>query len=361
MEPISQVDEVVEKHAERLKRTIGRFDPDRGGVELTITIEHLLKRDLYEVSGNLHLTNHHRLYARDENKDVQVGIGQTFDDLARQVRKLKTQLSSSRKAGSLAMNEAADLIAEEAGTEDEEPSELEGVAGRAEAADRRSGLLNRERLARLARTVRRELRYHTSLHDLAEDAIDPISVIDEAIAAALPRLDEGAEDDTIEPLLLQEVMSAVHRRVTEKVEATENPDVPTEQVVHSHAAGLESGSNSRYLMPFLEMEGGLMVEDLLPVDGATPDEVAETLEMEDRIDRVLSKFSPVVRKTFLLSTLENLSMEQVARTLNINEEGVRTHLAEAREALAEELRDELSPDWLRRLTSGGNGGTHEAP
>src|SRR5215212_3637591 len=112
LDPIPGVEETIGKRVERLKRTVGRFDPDRGGVELIVQIGQLSKRDLYDVSGNLHLTTSHRLYARDESHDLHVAISQTFDDLARQVRKLKTQLSESRKSG-VAMNEAAELFATE--------------------------------------------------------------------------------------------------------------------------------------------------------------------------------------------------------------------------------------------------------
>jgi len=56
-----------------------------------------------------------------------------------------------------------------------------------------------------------------------------------------------------------------------------------------------------------------------------------------------------VRRVFLLSTLENLSLDQVARALNINEDAARTHLDEAREGLRVGLDEDLSPSWRRLL------------
>jgi RNA polymerase sigma factor (sigma-70 family) len=110
-----------------------------------------------------------------------------------------------------------------------------------------------------------------------------------------------------------------------------------------------AGANEAWLAPFVDEN--LHFEDLLPIDGATPDEVAETLELEERIDRALAEHPPVVRSVFLLSTLENLTLAQVAQSLRINEEAVRRHLDEAREAVLREV-EQTSPSWRRILSIG---------
>jgi ribosomal subunit interface protein len=352
---LPQVEQIVEKRVERLKRVVGRFDPGSGGVELIVQIEHMAKRDLFEVSGNLHLTTAHRLYAREENHDLHVAIGQMFDDLARQVRKVKTHVVTERKSA-LPMNEAADLMAEEEGGEDEEEPEVERRSNAA-LEEELGRQLTREQVSRLGRTVRRELRYRMTQHDLDEELIDPSAVLDEAVAATLERLQGGGGARGVEAILVQEAMSAVQSRVTELLEETNRADISTEQMAPVAPRSEESGSNSRNWSELVDLdEPRLLYESLLPGGEATPEEVTEILEMEERIDSILSKHPPVMRNVFLLMTLENLTEEQVARALGINEDSVRVHLREAREVVRRELEQEMSPTWRRILAGERRGG-----
>jgi ribosomal subunit interface protein len=345
IEPIRPLEEAISKRAERLKRTIGRFDPERGGVELTVQVEHSAKRELYEISGNLHLTNHISLFAREQGHDVLAAIGATFDELARQVRKLKSRYASTKKSGAArgAASEPEGTGAEDNEEAGEEPEQT--AAGPDLEVD--SMRLDRERLGRLARTIHRELRYQLALQDLREDQVNPVGILDEAIAAAIPRLQEQRRTADSEVVLVQEAMAAVQRRVGELVERrtrddlSTNASVPAEEKLDRLEAATES-----YLAPLLDES--LCFEDLLPNPGASPEDVASTLELEERIDRLLTEFPQVVRNVFLLSTLENLSPEQVGEVLHINEEAVRTHLSSAREAVRHGLEPEMSPS-LRRL------------
>lgn len=346
MDPIEGLEPLIARNAERLKRVVGRFDPERGGVELAVHIEHLPKRERYDVSGSLHLTNHSRLFAREESHDVQVAIGTMFDELNRQVRKLKARYDTAKRSGPATEDQAnrmADALAE---SEDEPTEPPSSAASASDGAG--SSRLDREQLGRLARMIRRELRFQTAMHDFDDESIDPVTVMDETVAAAIPRLDEMDGDADTEIILIQEAMAAVHRRIQGLLERSGGSEISTSESAGSpdKRDRLESATD-RHLAPFFEES--LRFGDLLPVDGAAPDEVAQTLEMEDTLDRILSKFPAVVRRVFLLSTLENLSLDQVARALNINEDAARTHLDEAREGLRVGLDEDLSPSWRRLL------------
>jgi ribosomal subunit interface protein len=339
LEPIHGVEQVIAKRAERLKRTVGRFDPERGGVELTIQVEHVSKRDLYEVSCGLHLTNHSHLFAREEGHDLFASLNEAFNELARQVRKLKSRYAATKKSASMRG---------EAGRPEESEEDEESYLDRDQPqGEPETSQLDREQLARLARTIHRELRFQAALHDLPEDQTSPMSVLDEAIAAALPRLQEQRSGPAADVVLIQEAMATVQRRVGEllqrasRLELSTDASVPTEE----KRDRLE-GAGESYLAPFLEES--LHFEDLLPMDGASPEEVTATLELEERIDHLLREFPPLVRGVFLLSALEGLSAEQVGEALNLNEETVRTHLTTAREAVRKGLEPELSPA-LRRV------------
>jgi RNA polymerase sigma factor (sigma-70 family) len=208
--------------------------------------------------------------------------------------------------------------------------------------------LSRDDVARLARSVRRELRYHLSLHDLDEDRINPLAVLDEAIASVMPRLQEAQSPRGLEVVLVQEAMAAVTRRIAQLLEKLGREEISTDDPVPSmDKKDRLDGASESYLTSLIDED--LRFEDLLPAPGEAPDTVAETLELEDRIDEVLGTFPLVARNCFLLSTLENLSHEQVAQALNINEEAVRNHIGEAREALRKGLDSELSPSWRKIL------------
>jgi RNA polymerase sigma factor (sigma-70 family) len=339
LEPVTSIEEAIAKRAERLKRTIGRFDPERGGVELSIQIEYSQKRSVYEVSGHLHLTNQSRLFAREESHDALVCIGAVIDELARQVRKLKARYETAKKSPGPAAEES-EFVAEE---EDTAETSVSARRDAAPGGDATGAPLERKQLSRLARTIRRELRYHVALHDLPGDQISPIAVLDDAIATALPRLQEQSHDGAQDVILVQEAMGAVQRRVADLLARSARNDVSMEAT----APGQENrdrldGASETYLAPLFDVS--LHFEDLLPTPGASPEDVAATLELEERVEDVLKAFPPVVRSVFLLSTLEDLSPEQVGQALNINEEAARTHLSEAREALRRGLEPEISPE-----------------
>jgi len=351
MDAVLGLEEAVRERADRLHRSIGRFDPESGGTDLIVHLEHFSKKNLYEASASLHLTTHNHLHARGEGNDVMASVGQAFDELARQVRKIKARYDSALK-NSPAMDQAAVLLGGEHDDDDGEEviqEEEELLAHRNDVA--RSAALAPEQMGRLVRSIRRELRFQIATNDLEEGRIDPLAVLDEAVAATLSRLGD-APGDSVEMILHQEAMSAVERRIRAMLDENSRGDISTERVIPEEDPDdeIDNGSNTAYLQPLLDLEGSLHVEDTIAVDRASPDEVAETLELEDRIDVILRQYPAVVRSTFLLATLEDLSLEQVARTLGISPETATEHLATARRVVAQALEPDVSPYWRRILS-----------
>jgi len=87
---------------------------------------------------------------------------------------------------------------------------------------------------------------------------------------------------------------------------------------------------------FSELFGGRDPEDEQEPEFAAPENVEEELANADRralVEQALQKLPPAQRVPLVLYHLEDLSYEEIARSLNINVNTVRTRLKRAREAL----------------------------
>ncbi len=312
-EPRKQMEAAVSRRAERLERVVGSFN--RGNTTLFVQIEYLPKRYIYQISASLKLA-HQRLYVREEGHEPLTSIAKTLDELARKVRKLKSKFQSRRtETPHLADHAWPDDFGEQA--EEEPPVAIPTIG--------------RQQLSRLARMIHRELRYYSATHDFDVTQISPQSILDETIAAALPQIEEPG-GPSIESILLREAMAAIHRRVQGLLDAVDRDDQSTEASVPSETKRDQlSAGGERHLAPLLEEN--LRFEDLLPVDGATPEEMAATYEAEEKVDEVLRALPSRTRNVFMLHVIEGMSMNQVAQTLKIQLESAGEHLTHALDML----------------------------
>ena len=85
--------------------------------------------------------------------------------------------------------------------------------------------------------------------------------------------------------------------------------------------------------------------DYMPRDCADwreiPSEALERKELRDAIQRAIASLSPKYREVFMLRDVQNLSIADTARALNISEANVKTRLLRARL----QVRDALAPGF----------------
>ena len=110
-----EIQPAIDRQFERLQRVLGSLDKKESS--LTIQVEFHEKRNSFEVSANLH-TAHQHLFTKEEGTEAVGTVGKAFDEMARQVRKLKAKFQSRR-------NEAAPEPADESWEEEE--AEVEEV------------------------------------------------------------------------------------------------------------------------------------------------------------------------------------------------------------------------------------------
>ena len=75
------------------------------------------------------------------------------------------------------------------------------------------------------------------------------------------------------------------------------------------------------------------LEDTVPDEQPTPDDVVERVELQARLDMELESLSEMQRVCFRLCVLEGLGSAEVADALGLSDATVRTHVFRARNAL----------------------------
>lgn len=75
------------------------------------------------------------------------------------------------------------------------------------------------------------------------------------------------------------------------------------------------------------------LDESVPDEVPTPDELVEQLELQARVDLELRALSDMQRACFRLCVLEGFSSVEVGEALNVNEATVRTHVYRARQAM----------------------------
>jgi RNA polymerase sigma-70 factor (ECF subfamily) len=91
----------------------------------------------------------------------------------------------------------------------------------------------------------------------------------------------------------------------------------------------------------LEEQGNNEDEDFMPVQfvdwGALPDEILESKEAKDYLEKAIKDLPEPLRVVFILRDIEGLSIKETSEALNLTETNVKTRLLRARLNLREKL------------------------
>lgn len=88
-------------------------------------------------------------------------------------------------------------------------------------------------------------------------------------------------------------------------------------------------------------DGDATLEDVLPADGESPGEAAQTQELVDRVQHCMQFLSPKHREILHLRNVKNLSYEAIAQQLDISVGTVKSRIARARDSLRAKLGEEF--------------------
>jgi RNA polymerase sigma factor (sigma-70 family) len=103
----------------------------------------------------------------------------------------------------------------------------------------------------------------------------------------------------------------------------------------------------RQQSPILSLD--MWREDLPTVESADPSAMAEEYELRCAIEEAIRKLSARTRVVMLLFYYEDLSVEEIARQLNLSPVAVKSRLYQGRNQLQQQLT-RIYPEFLPRLT-----------
>ncbi|AGK51939.1 MAG: polymerase sigma factor SigW [Bacillus sp. (in: firmicutes)] len=83
---------------------------------------------------------------------------------------------------------------------------------------------------------------------------------------------------------------------------------------------------------------GLTMYSQIPADTALPEEELETLEVQDQIQKEISKLPDKYRAVIILKYIEELSLNEISEILELPLGTVKTRIHRGREALRHQLR-----------------------
>jgi RNA polymerase sigma-70 factor (ECF subfamily) len=86
------------------------------------------------------------------------------------------------------------------------------------------------------------------------------------------------------------------------------------------------------------------MEETVPDERPTPEELTEHLELQARVDLELETLPEMQRVCFRLCVLEGFTSTEVAEALNLNQATVRTHVYRARQTIRTALMPLLEDD-----------------
>jgi RNA polymerase sigma factor (sigma-70 family) len=317
----SDLEKLINQQVEKLGRYLRVFRPEL--VHLKGLIEDSSAREGVVVSLNLRLPSG-QMAAQGSSSTATAAIKAAFDSLAEQVKKHKELLRNHHKFGRRRGPERvvvrtvpfADTLAAM------KPERI--------SADDISGYVN-VNLPRLQRFIQREIDYRESQGQLEPGQVAVEDVVGEAIANALSEQHESPEPMKLEPWVHCLAKQAIDQLASEN---REDGHVPLE--------GPRGQQNERASdedkLQFHQPDEQLSEENVIPDPTANnPEELAARDELMTLVETTLRDAGRDQAEAFILYTLEDFTLEEIADITNRGVEEVRMSIRKAREHLQRAL------------------------
>lgn len=187
-------------------------------------------------------------------------------------------------------------------------------------------------LPRLERFVDRELRFREANGMLQRNLVSREEVVDEAIAAALGDEEQRPELLSLERWLYRLAISSISRLASGSGEAV--TAVPLEASARKPNVRASDEPQLQYHQPDELM---LQAEVIADRRMATPEDVAASDEIIDKLENALKGASREERESFILYAIEGFTLREISAISERREDQVRSSIEAARQRLQKTL------------------------
>jgi RNA polymerase sigma factor (sigma-70 family) len=296
---------------DKLRKRLQVFRPEL--VHLKGVVEQNSAREGTTVSLNLRLPSGQLAAQRSASRPV-AAIKSAFDELLQQTTRHKDLLRSShkwRRRRSTSSRAEAQVPFERT---------LAAVQPSTVSADDIRSYVNAN-LSRLERFVERELYFREAAEQMAPDSVTKDEVIDEVIAGALANGGDKPDKLALEPWLYRLAIHAIG-----DLQARNSDHVLSVHLEDSTRVPNVRASDEpelQFHQPDETLTGESIIADRRV---ATPEDIADSDEMNTLVDFALQAATPRDREVFILHALEGFSVTEIAAITDRKPEAINEHL-----------------------------------
>lgn len=281
-------------------------------------------RKLYRFTATLSLPRR-LLSAQEEGHNAEEVLRLAFMEIERQLQKYKELLRNEPLWRRVAKRKQI-----------RQQVKLENIAE--EERDRELYLLLiQQHLKKLYNFVRRELAYFQATGDLLPGELTPQEIVDAVVLRGYREFTQRPPtlevDRWLLKLVLEELSSEIKRLKAERDKIMYLEETIPEEVFEEGGVPLDDE-----IYEFYQPDEKLHLEDILPDPNIpTPEQVAESRDLQRYINQTLAQLPRVWRTIFVLHYGEELSIPEVASVTGLHEDEVQRNLEYAREFLRQKL------------------------
>jgi RNA polymerase sigma factor (sigma-70 family) len=320
----------------KLRKRLQLFRPEL--VHLKGVVEQNSPRRGVSVSLNLRLPSG-QMAVQHSAATPQAAIKSAFDDLLQQITRHKDLLRSTHKWKR--------RLSSNSRPETQVPFEktLAAVQAPTVSAEDIGSYVNAN-LSRLQRFVERELYFREAAEQLIPDSVTQEEVIDEVIAWALGDGRDKPEKLALEPWLYRLALRAIGELQARNSDGVVS--VPLEDSARRPNVRASDEPELQFHQPDETLTRESVIADRRV---ATPEDIADTDEINSLVELALRAALPRDREVFILHSIEGFSVPEIAAITDRKPEAINASILAAREHLRR------SPPLARRFRNHMLGGT----
>jgi len=331
------LEKLINQQVEKLERYLQVFRPEL--VHLKGVVEENSVRQGVVVSLNLRLPSG-QMASQESSPTAVTATKAAFDDITEQVKRHKELLRNQhkwprRRGPSRAVVGTVPFEQTVAAVKPEQISSSD-IAGYVNI-----------NLPRLQRFIQRELQYREDQGQLSPDQVSVEEVVDEAIANALSEHNDKPERMKLEPW--------VHRLARQAIDTLGRDGLAQGQVPLERSHGQQNVQGSdEALLQFHQPDDKLVEENVIADPTAnTPEELVARRELLNLVEATLRDAGRNEQEAFILYTVEDFTLEEIADISNHTVEEVRAAIRRASDHLQRSLpmKDPLKDKLLEQSKS----------
>ncbi|HEX4997524.1 MAG TPA: ribosome-associated translation inhibitor RaiA [Terriglobia bacterium] len=322
IESVQAARRFVERRIPRLERHVKRFSPE--GLFLRVSIEGNETRRLYRVTITMDLPGK-RIATKEEARSDEVAIKTAFEEIERQVKEHKARIRGEHLWKRIAKRSELRQLKAMPGTEEQQKRET-------------FFSLVSLQVPRLNELTRHLIHYYEASGDLSRGQLDPGDVVDAALIRAYRAFLKGYPPQDIKGWLMRLAAEALESEVLLRRERRRA--VHIEEDIPETSPAIAVSTLGDEILDFYQPDEALRIEDILPdMDVPSPEQVAETAEVQRLFKGLIREMPREWRRALLLHDVHGATDTEVAKALGRSTSEARRALERAREYLREKLTE----------------------